>query len=222
MSRTTTNYLQSDLTNKDVVILGGEGAVSRTIFSNVGSSRGDGWSSGQDTSDPLRRLGSNEAKYALVFGSTDAPMYQTATIAKANMVDVSINVWKLNSNGEKYPATMTVTVNKAIANMVRSVFQEIYEGPEQFPIYSVHGYAWRGGTSEHNYGLALDINPNENYMIKSDGTVVAGSFWNPAKSPYSIRENGDVVNAFKNYGFAWGGNYWTTSNDYMHFSYLGK
>jgi hypothetical protein len=58
-------------------------------------------------------------------------------------------------------------------------------------------------------------------MIKSDGTVVCGSFWEPGSCPYSIAEDGDVVSAFAKYGFSWGGNAWRSSHDYMHFSYLG-
>lgn len=218
LSRPTRDYLMAKLSEKELTILGGEGVVRGTILNETESSRG---SRGDTRSlDPLSELGSNEAKYALVFGSK--PVYQSATVAKANMVDVTFDVWKLNTKGEKYPGKATVTVNKAIADRVKSVFKEIFEGEERYPIYSVQGYSWRGGTSEHNYGLALDLNPNENYMIKSNGTVVAGSFWDPKKSPYSITENGDVVAAFKKYGFAWGGNAWKSSKDYMHFSYLGK
>jgi Putative cell wall-binding domain len=224
LSRSTKNYLLSNISGKKVYILGGEGAVSGSIFNISGISRGYQSASIQETSiNPLVKLGSNEAKYTLVFGSTDNKVYQNAVEAEANMVNISIDVWQLNKSGEKYPAKRTLTVNKAIADMVQSVFNEIFAGQEKFPINSVGGYAWRpGNTSEHNWGLAIDINPNENYMITSEGKIVAGSFWDPANNPYSIPENGDVVTAFKKYGFTWGGNAWRSSNDYMHFSYLGR
>ncbi len=222
--RCTENYLISNVPGKNVYILGGEGAVSGSIFNRSGVSRGYQRASSQETSvNPLVQLGSNDAKYALVFGSTDNKVYQSAAEAEANMVNISVDVWQLKANGEKYPAKRTLTVNKAIADLVQSVFNEIFAGQEKFPIYSVGGYSWRSGnTSEHNWGLAIDINPNENYMITSEGGIVAGSFWDPASSPYSIPENGDVVTAFKKYGFTWGGNAWRSSNDYMHFSYLGR
>jgi len=93
---------------------------------------------------------------------------------------------------------------------------------KSLPIKNVGGYSWRASeTSEHRWGLAIDINSNENYMIKPDGTVVAGSFWMPGSDPYSIKPDGDVVKAFKAHGFTWGGDAWSSSNDYMHFSYLG-
>lgn len=94
---------------------------------------------------------------------------------------------------------------------------------DSFPIYSVQGYAWRPeNTSEHNWGLAIDINPNENYMVTSGGVIVAGSLWDPENNLYSIPEKGNVVTTFNKYGFTWGGNAWKSSNDYMHFSYLGR
>jgi hypothetical protein len=139
------------------------------------------------------------------------------------MVSIIIDTWQLKAGGEKSAGKRTLRVNKAVANEVKAIFKEIFEGKERFPIYSVGGYAWRPeNTSEHRWGLAIDINPNENYMVTSKGIIVAGSFWNPAKSPYSIPLTGDVVRAFNKHGFTWGGNAWKSSNDYMHFSYLGR
>lgn len=171
----------------------------------------------------MRMLGNNPIKYAAIFGDVEAERYQTAQEALEHMVGVTVDVWTLNSNGSKTPSKRTVTVHKAVAETIRLIFQEIYEGPEQFPIKNLGGYAWRpSSTSEHRWGLAVDINSNENYMIRKDGTVVAGSFWLPGENPYSIKPDGDVVRAFKKYGFTWGGDAWPMSNDYMHFSFLGE
>ena len=168
-------------------------------------------------------LGENSVKYALVFGSADAPRYQTADEALKHMVSVNFDAWAIGSNGAKTTVKRSVTVNKAIAETVKTIFKEIYEGPEKFPIKNVGAYAWRSSeTSEHRWGLAIDINSNENYMIRTDGSVVAGSYWKPGVDPYSIKPDGDVVRAFKKYGFSWGGDAWSMSNDYMHFSFLGK
>ncbi len=168
------------------------------------------------------RLGTNAVKVASIFGAADAQRYQTAEEAKKHLVTVSVEVWVLGSNGMKTPGKRNVTVNKGIANTVVQIFKEIFNGPEKFPIKDLGGYAWRASeTSEHRWGLALDINAAENYMIRSDGRVVAGSFWKPGDSSYSILPIGDVVNTFKKYGFSWGGDAWSMSNDYMHFSFLG-
>jgi len=170
----------------------------------------------------LVMLGNNSVKYALVFGSADAQRYQTAEEAQKHMVSIAVDVWILNSNGTKSKGIKYLTVNESIAGIVKEVFQDIFDGPEKFPIKNVGGYSWRvSETSEHRWGLAIDINSNENYMIKPDGTVVAGSYWKPGLDPYSIKPDGDVVRAFKAHGFTWGGDAWSSSNDYMHFSFLG-
>lgn len=173
-------------------------------------------------SELMTMLGNNSVKYAAIFGSADAQRYQTAEESLKHLVDVNIDVWTLKSDGTKVPGTRTIKVHRAIAESIRQIFKEIFEGSEQFPIKDIGGYAWRSKTtSEHRWGLAIDINADENYMFRSDGTVVAGSFWKPGENPYSIKPDGDVVKAFKKYGFSWGGDAWPSSWDYMHFSFLG-
>lgn len=171
----------------------------------------------------LVMLGNNPVKYALIFGSETAERFQTAEASTAHLVMVTVDVWTLNQNGTKSTAKRSFTVHAALAETFKLIFKEIYEGEEQFPIKNIGGYAWRpSSTSEHRWGLAVDINSNENYMIRKDGTVVSGSFWLPSENPYSIKPDGDVVRAFKKYGFSWGGDAWPMSNDYMHFSFLGE
>ncbi len=144
---------------------------------------------------------------------------QTKEEADALMTSIQVPVWKIK-NGQKISSTAWLTVHHRIAEKVRLVFEEIYNGPEKFPIKDVGGYAWRGGRSEHNGGTAIDINANENYCIYTNGTVI-GSHWKPYDDVYSITPYGDVVKAFEKYGFTWGGDAWRNPKDYMHFSYLG-
>ena len=162
-----------------------------------------------------------EEKYTRVFGSLSAPKYQTAKEAEAHMVTITVPVWNFNTDHVKVQTSRTFKIHESIADTVLAIFTEIYNGDEHFPIYSVGGYSWRGdGTSEHNWGLAIDINPDENYYVYH-GVPTTGSHWTPGEDPYSIPEDGDVVRAFAKYGFAWGGNAWTRTQDYMHFSYFG-
>ena len=116
----------------------------------------------------------NPRKYLLLFGSEDKRRFDSEEEAAAAMTTVSFPVWKLSSDGSKVGSTLSVTVHAAIAQDVVDIFTEIYNDPEQFPIYSVGGYAWRGdsATGEHNCGTAIDINANENYQIR-DGQVLA-------------------------------------------------
>lgn len=162
----------------------------------------------------------NTAEVAPVgYDAIKATYPTTKEMADPLMVTVTVPVWRL-SNGNKVSSTATFSVHNAIADKVKLVFEEIYNGPEKFPIRDVGGYAWRGGRSEHNGGTAIDINANENYCIYNNGTVI-GKYWKPYEDPYSIKPYGDVVNAFERHGFTWGGDAWRNPKDYMHFSYLG-
>jgi hypothetical protein len=100
-----------------------------------------------------------------------------------------------------------------------AIFEEIYNGPEQFPIKDVGSFR-TGSTGEHGFGTAIDINYNENYYDNFRGRTV-GSFWMPFENPFSITPYGDVVTAFERHGFVWGGDSWWSAVDYMHFSYYG-
>ena len=142
--------------------------------------------------------------------------------ADALQTEIEIPVWRLQG-GERVSGKTTLTVHTAIADRVKAIFEEIYNGGEQFPIMDVGGYAWPMGSgrlSEHNLGTAIDINAEQNYCVYSDGLTV-GSHWTPYDDPLSITPYGEVMNIFEKYGFTWGGDAWRSPNDYMHFSYMG-
>ena len=149
-----------------------------------------------------------------IFGKRKYGHYPSDTAAKKNMVNISIRVWDFGAGGRKITKNRWLTVHKKIAPTVRQIFREIYRGKEKFPIKDIGGYSWRGdnSTSKHKMGVAIDINPNENYM-----PGVVGSFWKPGKNPYSMKTNGVVVRTMRKYGFLWGASF----SDYMHFSYFG-
>lgn len=181
----------------------------------------------KDIYDTILTLPSTEnEKMALVFGEKGA-YFDTQEEAEAAMTKVEVKVWRLKSDGTKTPGTATIEVNAGLAPIVEQIFEEIYNGGEQFPIKNVGGYGWRSSpTSEHRWGTAIDINWEENFEadIGEDGELIAttGSYWRPGEDPYSIPADGDVVRAFKKYGFSWGGDAWTSKRDYMHFSFFGR
>lgn len=181
-----------------------------------------GWN--PDLSDtqrhPLFQIGFNPEKYEFIFG--DKEPYQSAQEALLDMTKISIPVWTLLADGTKQRGEKNLIVHKGIADVVEQIFVEIFEGQEQFPIKDVGGFAWRSNVnSEHRLGLAIDINSNENYMVKDD-KILSGTLWEPGVNPYSIPAEGEVVTIFQKYGFAWGGNAWQSNQDYMHFSYFGN
>ena len=140
-----------------------------------------------------------------------------ATAVK-HMVWVEIPVWKLK-NGQKVPGKMKVQVLNLLADEVKEIFTEIYNGPEKFPIKSIGGYEWRsnGISSLHSLGRAIDINPDENPQLSPEGKVLVGKKWEPGQNPYSITPDGDVVRAFTSRGWVWGAGY--RRPDYMHFDF---
>ncbi len=191
----------------------------------------DGWSfgSGMDYGgDPLKWPGENTQKYLRLFGREDKRRFDSREEAEANMVTVTVPVWRL-SGGVKSPGTASFSIHKALSDEIVEIFTEIYNDPEQFPMQDVGAYSWRGdsATGEHNCGTAIDINSNENYQVQ-DGQARAGSLWQPGVNPYSIPADGSVVRIFAEHGWSWGGDAWAMDtdptagyHDYMHFSYMG-
>lgn len=164
----------------------------------------------------------DEEKYQRIFGEGDIT---TKEFADSLMKTITVRVWDFDGNGNKVEKKKSLTVHKNIAGMVEDIFEEIFNGKEKFPIKSVGAYAWRepmasGRLSHHNYGTAIDINPDENYCLYKDGSFI-GKYWKPGEDPYSFPEDGEVVKIFAKYGFKWGGNAWSNPKDYMHFTYLG-
>lgn len=146
--------------------------------------------------------------------------YSSSTEAKSHMKTIEIKAWDFTDSTytSKYTRTFYLTVHENIADTVQAIFDEIYNGYEQFPIHSVGGYRW-DYNSEHTIGVAIDINPNENYYINYKTGQTVGSYWKPYEDPYSIPTDGEVAQIFNKYGFTQG--IWSSSADYMHFSYFG-
>jgi len=75
--------------------------------------------------------------------------------------------------------------------------------------------------SEHDPGLAIDLNVDSNYFCEPDGTPITGSHWDPENDPYSIPIDRVIERTFRKYGFT-RGIYWRNgTKDYMHFSFFG-
>ena len=147
-------------------------------------------------------------------------VYGSDSQARPNMVTITVNAWDFDSKGRKYTRQFTLTVHRNIAATVDQIFREIYECPAKYPIHSLGGYRYES-MSEHNCGLAIDINPNENYYCSPSGSAIVGSYFSPGTSEYSIPVGGEIDQIFSKYGFT-RGIYWRSGyKDYMHYSFFG-
>ncbi len=158
------------------------------------------------------------------FGSQKAMKknYKTSSKAAKQMKRIKIKVWdyKSGKKGKKVTKTKWLTVNKKLAPSISQMFKELYASKEKQVIHDIGCYSYR--TGEHMYGMAIDINPNENYMIdkvKGKKKILAGKYWKPKKDPYSIPNDSEFVKIMSRYGFYRGD--WGDRKDYMHFSYFG-
>ncbi len=161
-------------------------------------------------------------KNEMIFGDSAKNIFASVNEANLNMTNIKVNIWQLTSLGTKTTSSLTLTVNRNVAENVTKIFADIYNGLEKFPIRSCNAYSYRSGKSEHNSGTAIDINPEENYFVDRVGTIKAGTLWKPGENQYSIPPDGDVVRAFNRYGWHWSPDmHWSNGADYMHFSLGG-
>lgn len=141
----------------------------------------------------------------------------TRAEAEERLVWVEVPVWRLK-DGKKISDRERFQVLDVLADEVKEIFHEIHKGKKKFPIKRLIGYSWRGSLkSLHSTGRAIDLNPEENPQVNSNGKAIVGKSWEPNSNPYSIKPDGDVVRAFTKRGWIWGANFRT--RDYMHFGF---
>jgi hypothetical protein len=150
-------------------------------------------------------------------------------------IDVTINT----DDGLK---TIKLSVNKAIANEVKSIFEEIrtnndtkhfifkkITGEEStWQSYDKNSYiaGYRqsivkgtGRNSWHCYGVAVDINAKHNphSSAHSKSCPICGKLDGVGDDEIHIRtKDHPIVQVFYKHGWSWGGA-WTGKPDYMHF-----
>ena len=135
--------------------------------------------------------------------------------------------------------------HKDIADDLLAIFQELYKAA--YPIErmvlideyeaddeasmrdnntSAFNFRWASGMqrlSSHSTGMAIDINPLYNPLVKERGghtlfyPSTAAAYIDRTKFfPYKIEKGDLCYRLFKKYGFSWGGD-WRSSKDYQHF-----
>ena len=84
----------------------------------------------------------------------------------------------------------------------------------------------RTGYSNHSFGIALDINAEQNGLygncvqFNGDCKLHKGGRWQP-NQPGGLHRNSPTVRALKNIGYKWGGEIKGRQKDFMHFSPSG-
>jgi D-alanyl-D-alanine carboxypeptidase len=127
-------------------------------------------------------------------------------------------------------------VCKKIASKITWVLTELIKQGQ--PIRDVVGYRvgmTRGNVdsqgnrtrfSNHSFGVAIDINTNQNGLYDNclqwnpKCRLIKGGPWNPS-NPESWTLNSPTVTLFKQNGFQWGGEIKGQQKDFMHFSLTG-
>lgn len=106
-----------------------------------------------------------------------------------------------------------ITINKLLPPYLDEIQKEVNETKTGYNFTNITTYNNRskiggGGKSLHSWGIAVDINPESNPYQPGN--------YGPPQSDIPIQ----IVNIFKKYGFAWGGD-WPGERDPMHFEWYG-
>lgn len=126
----------------------------------------------------------------------------------------TVTVPILDADGN--PSEMSLTVHKKLAAEYLAIFEDLYRIGFRIKKSDTYAYGWRemasnsSSRSHHSYGVAIDVNCDDNPAI----------YWEyePDKnSPFYCNES--VVAIFKAHGFYWGGDWSKNYYDPMHFSY---
>lgn len=181
----------------------------------------------ENVDSPLNEIYS---KIYLNSGNISGEVGEAAKISKGDRMKYLFPDGTPNSESQmsKYLTTITVpackqdgsvrnikiTLHKNIASEVEAVFNEL--AAIKFPVKDAYAYSWRqqasgtGSRSHHSYGVAIDLNANDNPAV----------YWGRSPDKSSAFYNNDrVVAIWKNHGFYWGGDWSKKYYDPMHFSY---
>lgn len=154
-----------------------------------------------------------------------------------------LSVKYLSQDNQFYEGQLVI--HNQLVNDVKELFSYLVTLPEEqhFPIASIKpiimfnnddeasmqannssGFNYRNiegqdKLSNHSYGLAIDLNPQQNPVI-IDGKITQPSNgeYNP-EVPGTLFEGHPVVKFLKDRGWEWGGD-WKTKKDYQHFQKL--
>ncbi len=184
-----------------------------------------------------------EARSKLFGAYANQGYFANSAQAAPYMANVSVPIWTIDRSNQWASSSVSITVNKAVAEEVRAIFQMIYnygleDDSRKFPIYG----GWSAGGARysdrmrHSWGCAIDVNALYNCECNFNSgyqRVTCGYGWWPADAPtwwnrdnsayhgtltgpsvYSISPDSIVVKAFATYGWGWLGNGFRSGNNF--------
>lgn len=159
-------------------------------------------------------------KQKYIWGNGNPPLSQEDMKKYLTTIKVSI----LNEKGKK--TTMNLTVHVKLAAEFKAIFEDMVKAKFRIKSSATCAYVWKniigtGTVSQHSYGLAIDINWNDNPCFYNTNVDVSKGYggYQPGKNKFSVTQK--VINIWKAHGFYWGGD-WSGKKDTMHFSYTEK
>ncbi|MDH3973813.1 MAG: M15 family metallopeptidase [Deltaproteobacteria bacterium] len=134
------------------------------------------------------------------------------------------------------PPVKPFRVCKKLAPAITEALYGMMESGE--PVFKVVGYRVgktrgepdsngnRTGFSNHSFGVAIDINPDQNGLYDKcidfgeHCRLIKGGPWLPGR-PGTLMPESEAVRLMKRAGFKWGGEIAGRQKDFMHFSISG-
>ena len=163
---------------------------------------------------------SYEDKQKYIWGNGNPPLSQDDMKKYLTTIKVPI----LNEKGKK--TTMNLTVHVKLAAEFKAIFKDMVKAKFRIKSSSTCAYVWKniigtGTVSQHSYGLAIDVNWDDNPCFYNTNVNVTNGYggYKPGTNKFSVTQK--VINIWKAHGFYWGGD-WTGKKDTMHFSYTEK
>lgn len=162
---------------------------------------------------------------------------EQAMAENVTTITVPVRQWVDSGNPTDMRTTtvyMKMKVNRVVAPLIQAAMEEAYNANDGTVIrsydgaYNVRSMRGSSSTSAHAFGAAIDLNASSGNSTYSNGF---GSYSYSNQSAHdSMAENhtkyevfyegGAYVEAFKHYGFVWGGDF-NGTQDGMHFSFVG-
>lgn len=135
-----------------------------------------------------------------------------------------------------FPGLKPFRICKHLQPSFSRIFSDLEQ--QQAPVLDIVGYRVgmtrgdvdadgnRTGFSNHSFGIAVDINTDQNGLydnclqVGPQCRLIKGGRWDPSQ-PASLTASSAIVQTFKQHGFRWGGEIAGKQKDFMHFSPSG-